>query len=166
MPWPACSHRLPFPRTQYGATYSRPLRPRSTFRASGSSGAASPTSPYNFEAVTAIVPGATLMFPGGSTQVVPYDSNDSEYDLSESFATKAALDAAYPDGTYQVTGSGIPTLTLSLAPDSYPVDPSVHYEQRMELQRDILREPGRGRDARFQRLFRLPERLARALICR
>lgn len=88
------------------------------FQNSSSAATASLKYPYNFDAAAVI--SATLTLPGGSMQATAFDSNDSDYEISQSFATLAAMDAAYPDGTYQMTGSGIPTLSFTLTPDSYP----------------------------------------------
>jgi hypothetical protein len=69
---------------------------------------------------------ATLALPGGPTETIPSSGGGGTFKLTQSFSTKAALDLADPDGTYQMTGSGIPTLSFSLTPDSYPTDvPSV-----------------------------------------
>jgi len=81
---------------------------------------ASPKFPYYFEAQALTAP-VLLTLPNASTQPLAPDANNSnDYDFIESFATKPALDTALPDGTYQMSGSGIPTISFSLTPDSYP----------------------------------------------
>ncbi len=75
--------------------------------------------PYVFgvQAPTAV----TLGLPaGGGSETVPANSGNGDFEINQSFATKSALDAAYPNGTYQLTGTGIPALSLPLTPDSYP----------------------------------------------
>jgi hypothetical protein len=68
----------------------------------------------------------TLTFPSGSTQALVFVSGDNSFEINSSFATKAALDAAFPNGTYRMTGTGIPTLSFNLTTDLYPtVTPSV-----------------------------------------
>lgn len=74
------------------------------------------TAPFNFRASgsTAI----TLTLPGGGT-VTPTLSDES-YELVAGFATKAALDAAYPNGTYQMSGTGLAAISFNLSTDAYP----------------------------------------------
>jgi hypothetical protein len=90
----------------------------------GSGSVADSRWPYVFsaQAQTAV----TLGLPGGTTEAVPADAGGGKYQLVQTFRTQAALDSAYPDGTYQMTGAGIPTLSFPLSSDSYPADvPSV-----------------------------------------
>ncbi|HNC23073.1 MAG TPA: immunoglobulin domain-containing protein [Opitutaceae bacterium] len=77
------------------------------------------TAPYVF-AATGRTTGLTLNVPGGSAQSLPYDAGDDSYQVVVPYGSKAALDAAYPNGTYTITGSGQPTRTFSLTPDRYP----------------------------------------------
>jgi hypothetical protein len=65
----------------------------------------------------------TLALPNGTSVVLPATSGDGEYGLEAAFSTKAALDAAYPAGTYQMTGAGIPALSFNLTTDVYPANP-------------------------------------------
>jgi hypothetical protein len=70
------------------------------------------------------VPGASLSnlvlsTPTGRTQSIPRSSAD-EFGLSQRFTTKAALDAAFPNGTYAVSATGRPTITATFAADLYP----------------------------------------------
>jgi hypothetical protein len=72
---------------------------------------------FSAEAPTAV----SLAVPGGVTSALPADRwGDPGYNLEAVFSTKAALDAAYPSGTYQMTGTGIPALSFNLAAEVYP----------------------------------------------
>jgi hypothetical protein len=78
--------------------------------------------PYSF---TAQAPAsATLELPGLGSTALPYSTNDGDYEIDESFVTKtgtSGLDTAFPVGIYNMTGSGIPTLSFPLSPDRYSV---------------------------------------------
>jgi hypothetical protein len=63
---------------------------------------------------------ATVTPPGLAATAVPYNANNQAYSLNGLFSTKSAFDAAYPDGTYQITSSGNPTISISLPSDLYP----------------------------------------------
>ena len=89
------------------------------FSQSSATGAlADPVQPFVFSAKSPTA--ATLTLPGGSTQSMTFVASDSNYELNRAFATKAALDAAYPAGTYRMTGGAIPTLSFNLATEVYP----------------------------------------------
>jgi hypothetical protein len=64
----------------------------------------------------------TLKLPDGSIVSLPLSLNteDSGYDLAEGFASESSLEATFPNGSYQLSLSGIPTLTYTLG-SSYPV---------------------------------------------
>jgi len=82
------------------------------------SATASTKYPYAFsvQAPTA----STLTLPGGSTQAVAFTGGNGDYEIDAWFASKAAMDAAYPDGTYTLAGAAIPSLSYAMTPDSYP----------------------------------------------
>lgn len=90
------------------------------FTQSESSGAvADPSRPFKF---SASAPNATtLISPSGGTMPLAYYPNDQVYGIDQYFATKTALDSAWPNGNYQMTGSGAPTAPISLTTDNYPV---------------------------------------------
>ena len=89
------------------------------FTQTSSAGAvADPRAPFAFNVESAT--NTTLTLPAGSTIAVPFFSGDNEYRLEQVFATKAALDAAFPNGTYRLTGSGVASLSFNLTADSYP----------------------------------------------
>lgn len=68
----------------------------------------------------------TLKLPDNSTVSLPYNTNDQSYKTTTFFSVKTDLDTAFPNGTYQMTGSGIPTLSFNLTSDTYPTaTPSV-----------------------------------------
>jgi hypothetical protein len=85
---------------------------------SASSVAADPLAPFSFKAKAAS--NATLTLPGGSTLPLVTDTRDGGFKLEQQFATKTALDAAFPNGTYRLTGAAIPALTLNLSTELYP----------------------------------------------
>jgi hypothetical protein len=62
----------------------------------------------------------TLDLPNSTTKSVPADSMNGDFEINDLFATKSAMDATFPDGTYDLTGTGIPTLSFPLATDGYP----------------------------------------------
>ena len=86
---------------------------------SSSGAVANSTAPYSFSAQASLI-NTTLHVPGGSTQAMPYVYGDNAYEVIAAFTSKGAMDAAYPNGTYTMTGAGIPTLTMNLSTDLYP----------------------------------------------
>ena len=62
----------------------------------------------------------TVTPPGLAATAIPYNSNDSDYELVGSFANQAALDAADPNGSYQINTSGNPTVTIPVTGNLYP----------------------------------------------
>ncbi|MDO8541071.1 MAG: immunoglobulin domain-containing protein [Opitutaceae bacterium] len=80
---------------------------------------ADPLGAFKFQAKAAT--SVTLTLPGGGTFPSVFDNKNSDYALRQFFATKAALDAAFPNGTYRMTGASIPAISLNLAADNYPV---------------------------------------------
>lgn len=81
---------------------------------------ARPTGGFTFSATAAT--NVTLALPSGTTQSLLRLPGEDEYRIEQAFATKAALDAAYPLGTYRMTGGGLPAaLTFNLTADAYPV---------------------------------------------
>lgn len=79
--------------------------------------AAPPSGNYLFSAKS--VTPATLTLPSGGTQSLPPWSADN-FELVQSFTSQATLDAAFPGGTYRMTGASIPSLSFNLTVDSYP----------------------------------------------
>jgi len=80
-----------------------------------------PLRPYQLDAIW---PGTsftnlTLTTPTGRSVAIPRRTSD-EYELVQAFASKAALDAAFPNGTYTVSATGQPTRTLNFGSDLYP----------------------------------------------
>jgi len=86
---------------------------------SGAGAVAEPNRAFTFSATAGTA--VTLTLPSGGTQPLVFTPGDDEYSIEQAFATKAALDAAYPSGTYRMTGAGIPALTFNLTADAYPV---------------------------------------------
>lgn len=83
---------------------------------------APPTGRYVFTAQTPAA--VTLTLPTGMVQALP-PSTAGGFLLSQSFGSQAALDAAFPNGTYRMSGASMPDLALNLSPDSYPVSEPV-----------------------------------------
>lgn len=79
---------------------------------------ADPNRAFEFQASAATA--ATLTLPSGSAQpLTKRFADDSEFSFEKTFPTKAALDAAFPSGTYRLTGTGVPSLSLNLPADAY-----------------------------------------------
>ncbi|MEN9632775.1 MAG: hypothetical protein RL077_1179 [Verrucomicrobiota bacterium] len=79
---------------------------------------ADPNRAFEFQASAATA--ATLTLPSGSAQpLTKRFADDSEFSFEKPFSTKAALDAAFPSGTYRLTGTGVPSLSLNLPADAY-----------------------------------------------
>ena len=93
---------------------------QSFFQASGSGAVADPLSPFSFSVESAT--NATLTLPSGSTQALSFVTGDNSFQTTSSFATKAALDAAYPNGTYRLSGASLASLAFNLTADTYPSD--------------------------------------------
>ncbi len=85
---------------------------------------ADPLGAFKFKSKAAT--NVTLTLPGGGTLPFVYDGEDRDFSLKQFFPTKAALDAAFPNGIYRMTGASIPALSFNLTPDNYPaVTPQV-----------------------------------------
>ncbi len=82
------------------------------------------TGPFTFNA-SAPTSGSTLTIPGGASFSLVYYAPEDNYRVTRSFATKAALDAAFPAGTYTFAGAGRPTVTVAITADLYPPAPQV-----------------------------------------
>lgn len=67
----------------------------------------------------------TLTIPGGATVLLQPDLEEGGYYYARFFSTKAALEAAFPDGAYTLSGAGIPTLSIYLVGAHYPAIPRV-----------------------------------------
>lgn len=84
--------------------------------------AADPHGAFSIAATAATA--VNLVLPGGTTVPLVFqgDNRSEPFRLERYFTTKAMLDAAFPNGTYRMTGTNMPTLSLSLAADSYPTE--------------------------------------------
>jgi len=83
---------------------------------------------YGFPSFTVMIQtpaAATFTPPGLAAIAVPFSANNSDYELDAAFATKAAMDAAYPNGSYPFTTSGFPAVTIPITGDLYPALPQV-----------------------------------------
>ncbi len=94
------------------------------YQIAASGAVASPLQSYIFNASAQA--NALLTLPDSTTRPFTLNPNDNSYRINQTFLSKIALDAAFPNGTYLITGSGLPTLTLSMTSDNYPaVTPQV-----------------------------------------
>jgi len=87
--------------------------------------ASAPSAPpvlYPFQFQASSPTSAAITLPASSGVQLPADSNGG-YGISTFYTTKAAMDAAYPDGTYQITPAGSAPYTLQLINDLYPAAP-------------------------------------------
>lgn len=67
---------------------------------------------------------ASFTPPGGSSTALPIDT-DGTFNYNAYYTTQAALDAAYPNGTYTLNVTGHAAFTLSLSGDLYPAIPQI-----------------------------------------
>jgi len=74
--------------------------------------------PYHFGGRAASA--ATLTPPSLAGLSMVFSSDNSDYEVKGFFLTKGALDAAFPNGSYNISGSGFPTITINLSGDLYP----------------------------------------------
>src|ERR1017187_2474255 len=75
------------------------------FNQSDSSGAIADTSaPFQFSATAYST--SNLVLPSGSTMPLAYNTGNQDYEINQNFTTKTALDTAWPNGTYRITGTG------------------------------------------------------------
>ena len=81
------------------------------------------TAPFYFsiQAPTA----TTVAPPGGASFQLPANSGNGDYELNVAYLTKAAMDAAYPNGTYVLTPTGSSAISFPITPDLYPTVPAV-----------------------------------------
>lgn len=76
-----------------------------------------PIRPFTLDVATAT--NVAVTFPSGAAWPDTLVYEDEEFSYERVFATKAALDAAFPAGTYRMSGAGIPALSLDLS-EVYP----------------------------------------------
>lgn len=77
-----------------------------------------PFAPFQVEVQTSI--NATVTSPANTPVPITLTNvGPGEFQFERAFATKTAMDALFPAGTYRITGTGIPALTLNL-PEIYP----------------------------------------------
>jgi hypothetical protein len=97
---------------------------QSFVQTSAAGAVADPLGAFKFQSRAAT--NVTLTLPGGGTLPLGFDNRNSDYALRQWFGSKAAMDAAFPNGTYRMTGAGIPALSINLTADHYPaVTPQV-----------------------------------------
>ena len=92
-----------------------------------------PAGNYGFSAevsgsnLTSLSPAPGVTMPGGGTYALVFADGQWKYEAStHNFASQAALDAAFPNGTYTMNiGSLASNVSIGLSPDSYPNTPAV-----------------------------------------
>ncbi len=88
------------------------------FQNSSGAPVADPSQPFNFSASAAV--NTTFTAPAGTVIPLNFSSGDQSYKTDLPFATKADLDAAFPNGVYRMSGGGIAPLSFNLATENYP----------------------------------------------
>jgi hypothetical protein len=101
----------------FGQSFYLVSKNQGFLQTSATSVVADPLGPYWFDAQAAA--NVTLTLPGGGMPALAPD-RDGGFRYRQFFSTKAALDLAFPNGTYRYSGGTIPALTLNLANDNYP----------------------------------------------
>src|ERR1700729_1516424 len=71
---------------------------------------ADPTNPFQFYAQSPLPGGFTP--PGGASASLVLDASTNKYEYDKYYSTQAALDAAYPDGSYTFSVTGYPSFSL------------------------------------------------------
>jgi len=84
---------------------------------------ADPTNPFQLYAQSPLAGGFTP--PGGSSDSLVLDQSTGKFEYDKFYTTQAALDAAFPDGSYTFSVSGSAAFDLSLTGDHYPNMPQV-----------------------------------------
>jgi hypothetical protein len=92
-------------------------------QASANAPIADPTSPFVLDSGSPVEMSFTP--PGGSSTALSIPEGSSKYKFDQSFGTLAAMNAAFPDGSYTFAVSGASSFTLSLTGDLYPNIPQV-----------------------------------------
>lgn len=87
------------------------------FQTSATGSVPDPLTPFLFSAHAPT--NVTLAYPSGATTSMTFNGSD-EYAVTRAFATQTALDAAFPNGTYQMSGGAIPTLSFPATTNLYP----------------------------------------------
>jgi hypothetical protein len=82
--------------------------------------AATPFGIPQYEAAFQTPASGTVTPPGLSPLAIPFNANQNTYQLNGYYSTKAALDAAFPNGTFQLAVTGFPTVSSSITGDLYP----------------------------------------------
>jgi len=84
---------------------------------------ADPTNPFEFTVGSALSMSFTP--PGGTSTALTIPQGSNKYNYSELFTTLAAMNAAFPDGSYTFAVGGASSFTLSFTGDLYPNVPQV-----------------------------------------
>ncbi len=78
---------------------------------------------FQFDALSSLTGSLTL--PNGQSDPLVYLSNDNAYEVLQNFDTQAAMDQAFPSGSYTFSSSGQTTAKLTLTGDLYPPVPQI-----------------------------------------
>jgi hypothetical protein len=109
------------------------LKNRSFFQTNATDIGLSGANPFQFVAVvdatTNTLTSATLKLPSGTVLPLTNTPGVGPFSIAQSFASQAAMDAVFTNGTYQFTlntvNDGVRTPSLSLVGNAYPVAPQV-----------------------------------------
>ena len=85
--------------------------------------AANPIAAFQFNAYST-VPGSVTL-PNGQVDQLSYIAVDDAYEVIQNFSTQAAMDQAFPSGTYTFSASGQTQPRLLLTGDLYPPPPKI-----------------------------------------
>jgi immunoglobulin I-set domain protein len=84
---------------------------------------ANTAAPFEFNAAAPMQ--GTLTTPSSAVDELTYVTADSAYEVVQTFATQAAMDQAFPSGTYTFTLTGQAPVNLDLTGDLYPPVPQI-----------------------------------------
>ena len=84
---------------------------------------ANPVAPFQFNAIASIQ--GTLTTPLSQVDQLTYVIPDASYEVLQNFTTQAAMDQAFPSGTYTFTLFGQLPVNLILTGDLYPSAPQI-----------------------------------------
>jgi hypothetical protein len=106
-----------------GSTYITVEKAQKFDQTAATGAVADPATPFVFQVQSPVAMSFTP--PGGLSTVLTMPSGSSKYQFEQSYGTQAAMDAAYPDGSYTFGVTGSAGFALSLSGDLYPNPPEL-----------------------------------------
>jgi hypothetical protein len=79
--------------------------------------------PFEFSAIGSVL--GTVTTPTAQVEQLTFSTNDQDYEATQNFATQAALDQAFPSGTYIITLLGHAPVNMPFGGDLYPPVPLI-----------------------------------------